>query len=76
MSVTSLVATVYVYQPGNDYALYEVTRYGIDTVGVWGSNPHAPTNRISDLQSQGLFGAVFMNLSCDVVVSAACFFAN
>jgi len=22
----------------------------VDTVGVWGSNPHAPTNRISRLQ--------------------------
>ena len=31
----------------NDYALYEVTRDGIDTVGVWGSNPHAPTNPLN-----------------------------
>jgi len=28
---------------GNGYALYEVTSDGVDTVGVWGSNPHAPT---------------------------------
>jgi hypothetical protein len=27
----------------NDYALYEVTEDDFDTVGVWGSNPHAPT---------------------------------
>jgi hypothetical protein len=27
----------------NDYALYRVISDGVDTVGVWGSNPHAPT---------------------------------
>ncbi|HBB89258.1 MAG TPA: hypothetical protein DC047_16765 [Blastocatellia bacterium] len=26
---------------------YEVTSDGVDTVGVWGSNPHAPTIFIS-----------------------------
>jgi hypothetical protein len=33
-----------VYADRNDYALYEVRGDGVDTVGVWGSNPHAPTN--------------------------------
>ena len=32
-----------VYGPRKNYALYEVTRLFFDTVGVWGSNPHAPT---------------------------------
>jgi hypothetical protein len=44
VSVTSLAGQVNVYGLGNDYALYEVTGGGVDTVGVWGSNPHAPTN--------------------------------
>ena len=32
------------YGAKNVYALYAVLRPRIDTVGVWGSNPHAPTN--------------------------------
>jgi hypothetical protein len=28
---------------------------GIDTVGVWGSNPHAPTNRINSLRLTSTF---------------------
>jgi hypothetical protein len=43
MSVTSLAALVNVYRFQNEYALYEVTGDRVDTVGVWGSNPHAPT---------------------------------
>jgi hypothetical protein len=41
--VTSLAAAVNVHRLENDYALYVVTSDGVDTVGVWGSNPHAPT---------------------------------
>jgi len=44
VSVTSLAAEVNVYRLWNDNGLYEVTKYDLDTVGVWGSNPHAPTN--------------------------------
>jgi hypothetical protein len=29
-----------VYDARNDCALYVVTSDGVDTVGVWGSNPH------------------------------------
>ena len=43
MSVTSLAAQVDVYRLRNEYALHVVTGDGVDTVGVWGSNPHAPT---------------------------------
>jgi hypothetical protein len=43
VSVTSPADQVHVYRPGNDGALYEVTGDGVDTVGVWGSNSHAPT---------------------------------
>ena len=32
-----------VYGDRNGYAFCEVTGDGVDTVGVWGSNPHAPT---------------------------------
>ncbi len=32
---------------GTLYALYEVSGDSVDTVGVWGSNPHAPTIFIS-----------------------------
>jgi hypothetical protein len=38
-----------VYGDRNDYALYEVTSDGVDTVGIWGSNPHAPTNTLNNL---------------------------
>ncbi len=31
------------YAAKNDYALYAAVGPRIDTVGVWGSNPHAPT---------------------------------
>jgi hypothetical protein len=47
VSVTSLTAFVNVYDDRKDYALSEMTRNGVDTVGVWGSNPHAPTIFIS-----------------------------
>ena len=43
VDVTSLAAQVNVYGLRNEYALYEVTSDGVYTVGVWGSNPHAPT---------------------------------
>jgi hypothetical protein len=49
VSVTSLTAFVNVYGDKNDCALCEVTRVGVDTVGVWGSNPHAPTNIIQQI---------------------------
>ena len=35
VSVTSLAAQVNVYRLGNDYALYEVTGYGLDAVAVF-----------------------------------------
>ena len=34
---------VNVYADKNDYALGDLSRDGVDTVGVCGSNPHAPT---------------------------------
>ena len=37
---------VNVWRVGNDYALSAVTWDGVDTVGVCGSNPHAPTRFI------------------------------
>ncbi len=43
VSVISLAAQANVYGLRNDYAFYEVTSDGVDTVGVWGSNPHAST---------------------------------
>ncbi|SRR6266404_2009365 len=33
----------------NDYALYVVLN-AVDTVGVWGSNPHAPTNPLKNFR--------------------------
>ena len=51
VSVPSLAAPVNVYRLRNDYALYEVRSDGVDTVGVWGSNPHAPTNPFNKLRS-------------------------
>jgi hypothetical protein len=47
LSVTSLASLVNVYRVRKDYVLSEVTRDGVDTVGVWGSNPHAPTNALT-----------------------------
>jgi hypothetical protein len=32
------------YGVKKDYGLSEMTGDDVDTVGVWGSNPHAPTN--------------------------------
>jgi len=32
-----------------DYALYVALGHRVDTVGVWGSNPHAPTNPFNNL---------------------------
>jgi hypothetical protein len=43
VSVTSLGAPVQFTGIRNDCAGYELTGDGFDTVGVWGSNPHAPT---------------------------------
>ncbi|MCA1602710.1 MAG: hypothetical protein LC776_14065 [Acidobacteria bacterium] len=57
--MTSLVAQVNVYRLKNAYALYEVTSDGVDTVGVWGSNPHAPTIRINNLRGKRLLRAAF-----------------
>ena len=45
--VTSLAALVYVYRVKTEYALFELAGDGVDTVGVWGSNPHAPTISIA-----------------------------
>ena len=44
VDVTSPTAVVNVCGLKNDYALYEATGDGVDSVGVWGSNPHAPTS--------------------------------
>jgi hypothetical protein len=49
VSVTSLAALVNVYRVRKHYALLDVIRDGVDTVGVWGSNPHAPTNPLNNL---------------------------
>jgi hypothetical protein len=38
-----------VYGDKNDYALWGLSRDGVDTVGVCGSNPHAPTNVFNTL---------------------------
>jgi len=38
-----LAAIVDVHRLMPNYALYGVASDGLDTVGVWGSNPHAPT---------------------------------
>jgi hypothetical protein len=54
VSVTSRAAPVNVYRLRNDYALYEVSGDGVDTVGVWGSNPHAPIIFISVFQMSNL----------------------
>ena len=43
--VTSPNLPINVYGDKNDYALLDLSRDGVDTVGVWGSNPHAPTNK-------------------------------
>jgi subtilisin family serine protease len=37
----------------NVYALYAVLGPRLDTVGVWGSNPHAPTNFFNELALTG-----------------------
>jgi hypothetical protein len=39
----SLATLVNVYGVRNDYWPYEVAGDGVDTMGAWGSNPHAPT---------------------------------
>jgi hypothetical protein len=40
-----------VYGNKNDYALSDLSRDGVDTVGVCGSNPHAPTNKLNNLEA-------------------------
>ena len=40
------------YAAKADYALYVAVGPRIDTVGVWGSNPHAPTNALNNLAAQ------------------------
>ena len=57
VSVTSLTAFVNVYGDRKDYALSEMTGDGVDTVGVWGSNPHAPTISINNLALTPAFSA-------------------
>ena len=57
--MTSLATEVNVYRLKNDYAVYEATKDGVDTVGVWGSNPHAPTIRISNLLGKRSIVAAF-----------------
>ena len=37
-----------------------------DTVGVWGSNPHAPTNRIKMLRTRRPRMAAFCVIDCEV----------
>jgi hypothetical protein len=54
VSVTSLAAQVNVYGHRNDYALPAATCDGVDTVGVWGSNPHAPTIFFNNLKVAAL----------------------
>src|SRR6185436_16182582 len=44
VSVTSLAAWLTFIAVRKHYVLLDVTRDGVDTVGVCGSNPHAPTN--------------------------------
>ena len=43
---------VNVYGAGNVHALRKLKCDGLDTVGVWGSNPHAPTNFLISQISQ------------------------
>src|SRR6185436_10973740 len=47
VSVTSLAALVNVYRVRRHYVLLDLTGDGVDTVGVCGSNPHAPTRSFS-----------------------------
>src|SRR5216683_2755227 len=42
------------YAAKNDYALYVLVGPRIDTVGVWGSNPLAPTNPFNNLRAKNL----------------------
>jgi len=42
-TVTSLAAMIRFCAVKSDYALYVAPGPRLDTVGVWGSNPHAPT---------------------------------
>jgi hypothetical protein len=40
---------IHFYAVKADYALYAASGPRLDTVGVWGSNPHAPTNNFNNL---------------------------
>ena len=53
--MTSLAALVNVCRGVRDYSLSKVIGDGVDTVGVWGSNPHAPTNLFDNLARPNLF---------------------
>ena len=55
VSVTSLSPLINVYGDKNDYALRDLSRDGVDTVGVCGSNPHAPTNPFNQLRHTAKF---------------------
>ena len=47
--VTSLAASIKNYAATTLYALYAALSDYLDTVGVCGSNPHAPTNPLNKL---------------------------
>ena len=68
VSVPSLAAPVNVYRLRNDYALYEVRSDGVDTVGVWGSNPHAPTIIINSLQREAVTEGRFCVVDCAITL--------
>ena len=38
----------------------------IDTVGVWGSNPHAPTNEFNGLKERRSIVAAFCVIDCAI----------
>jgi len=54
---------VNVWRVGNDYALSAVTWDGVDTVGVCGSNPHAPTIFIELFDTVVLLSSLPSNLA-------------
>ncbi len=68
VSLTSLAALVSVYRVRKNYALCEVTSDGVDTVGVWGSNPHAPINRINNFAEGGPSWPLFCVVDCAMAV--------
>jgi hypothetical protein len=51
--------------------ILDVTRHGIDRVGVWGSNPHAPTNPLNKLPRNSPLNKDTLNSGRESVVIAA-----